>query len=220
MNWNLATHAMSVVLCAILVDLVGWLSVKFFVTHNVHNLKVYIIKKSFCWVLCWVQSYCLTSRLLYCGKSGVSDFYMLVKCIAMRGGEILLMKGLVLWSNSVSCGILNVSSIQLHIGQDYVLLGRLLKNKIHFLLSTPQRLIDCTFISSWVGPYIVENQCHLSTFWPWCHQQWITTFWENLCSRGEDEDHSLLEYNAALFGNFYWLLEEPTGLIFMAVKEE
>ena len=64
------------------------------------------------------------------------------------GGGVLLMKKLVMWSNSVTCGILNVASIRLHIGQDYVLHERLLKNKIHFLLSTAQRLVDCAFISS------------------------------------------------------------------------
>jgi hypothetical protein len=87
MNWNVATYeySVSVVLCALLVDLFGRLSVKFFVTHNVHILKMYFIK-SFCWVMYLVQSYCQTSRMLYCGKSDVSDCYMLVKCIAMRDG--------------------------------------------------------------------------------------------------------------------------------------
>ena len=62
----------------------GRLSVKFFVTH-VHILKMYFIK-CFCWVMYWVQSYCQTPSMLYCGKSDVSDCHMLVKCIAMRGG--------------------------------------------------------------------------------------------------------------------------------------
>ena len=67
-----------------MVDLFGRLSVKFFGIHNVRILKMYFIK-CFCWVMYRVQSYCWTSRMLYCGKS-VSDCYMLVKCIAMRGG--------------------------------------------------------------------------------------------------------------------------------------
>jgi hypothetical protein len=71
---------------------------------------------------------------------------------------MLLLKQHVLSSNSVSCGILNESSNRLHIGQDYVLHERLLKNKIQFLLCTPQRLVNCAFIISLVGHYIVENQ--------------------------------------------------------------
>jgi len=61
---------------------------------------------------------------------------------------MLLLKQLVLWSNSVSCGILKVSSIRLHTGQDYVLHERLLKNKIQFLLSKPQRMVESAFIIS------------------------------------------------------------------------
>jgi len=41
MNWNVATYSVNVVLYALLVDLFGWLTVKFFATHNVHVLKMY-----------------------------------------------------------------------------------------------------------------------------------------------------------------------------------
>jgi Na+/citrate or Na+/malate symporter len=85
MNWNVANYSVTVVLCALLVNLFGQLSGKFFVTHNVHILNMCFVK-CFCLVMYWVQSYCQTSRMLYCGKSEVSDCYVLVKCIPMRGG--------------------------------------------------------------------------------------------------------------------------------------